>query len=219
MQPENFLHAKESDAGNVSKSVFFAQRFAKLSESRVVDATIFEELERTLTEKNFNLAPHSEVAKIFNDNSLLCRSENFSRTIDLLTDHHTLVIENDDSHANMCTMMSGQGFRIAMMEGFSGKDVKNNVKTVITFSGDHISDRHHVPSNDSLWETKPDTATVSVVGKGQIEYSDITMVSFRFPIHIFPSALLTEEEKDALEEKKTRFIVRHYVPNKKMTVH
>lgn len=109
-------------------------------------------------------------------------------------------------------MAAGNGFRTAMLEGFSGKDVGNVVKVVISFSGDNINQKSSIPRDNELWKTKPDTAAVSLIGRGTVIKEDVKMVSFRFPVKYFPEPYMTEEEKDLLEEAGIGFVVRHYVP-------
>jgi hypothetical protein len=176
------------------------------------------ELESLLNDSGLTLANTSDVIHTFNDNSLLCRSESFSKVIDLLYGT-PLNIENPDNHANMCTMAGGSGFRTAMQEGFSGKDVNGTVKVVITFTGDHLDDQSSIPMNDDLWQTKPNTAQVSLRGEGTVTLADITMISFRFPVQYVPEAILTEDERELFEDDKLQFIVRHYCRESNTATH
>jgi hypothetical protein len=198
-----------------------ASQFQSLRQESISDneeMPIFSDLENTLNEKGFDLGDTADVLEVLYNNSLVCRSESFSKVIDLIDTDTTIVIKNKDSHANMCTMSSGTGFKIAMVEGFSGKDVGAMVKVVISFKSTNLSSRVSVPRDNELWQTKPETAQVSIVGSGEIQKEDVEMVSFRFPIKYYPASMLTEQEKDSLEEQNISFVVRHYLPNKKETV-
>jgi hypothetical protein len=174
----------------------------------------FDELERTLFENGLSIAGAIEVAEVLRSEKLFCRSEQFSRVIDLITLEKDLEITNTRNQANMCTVSAGSGFRTAMLEGFSGKDVGGTVKVVVTFQGNHLVGTSSIPKDNDLWKTKPETAAVSVAGSGQVTKDDIEMISFRFPTKYFPESKLTEDEQDRLEEEGVGFIVRHYVPNK-----
>jgi hypothetical protein len=183
------------------------------------DISVFESLENDLAENGFSLADMNAVFEILHDDSLLCRSESFSRIMSLLLEHQDVEITNPDSRANMCVMAAGNGFKTAMMEGFSGKDVDGAVKAVMTFDGENLSVKESIPRDSQLWEFKPETAKVSLAGSGLVHSDDVRMVSFRFPVRFFPENLLTEDEKDRLENGKIAFIVRHYISEKKKTVH
>lgn len=180
---------------------------------------VFKNFESDLTEKNFVLAEQNDVFEVFNDTELLCRSESFSRVMELVLDETPLAIKNKNNEANMCTIATGSGFKVAMQEGFSGKDVGSALKTVITFSSKHIETREQLAPTNRLWEMKPETAQVSLSGSGTIFPEDIRMISFRFPVRLYPSELLTETEMEQLEDNRIQFIVRHYIPNHKKTTH
>jgi len=182
------------------------------------ESDVFEILEQDLTEVSYKLADQPQANEILNNNSLICRSESFSRIMNLILEQEPLTITNNGD-ANMCVMASGSGFRTAMLEGFSGKDVASVVKTVLTFRPSHLTSRSQIPRDSTLWETKPLTAQVSLSGGGEVLQEDVMMVSFRFPIRRFPNRLLSETEKDLLEEDKIQFVVRHYLPDKKETMH
>jgi hypothetical protein len=171
----------------------------------------FSHLESELFEAGFTRAAQGEVTQIFENGSLFCRSEAFSRVIDLLLEEAPIPIV-DKQRANMCMMASGNGFRVAMQEGFSGKDVDGMVKTVITFTPIHLTTKSKIDRENTLWNTKPQTAEVSLAGGGEIFSEDVMMVSFRFPIHHFPEDTLSQSEREQLEESGMRFIVRHYIP-------
>lgn len=175
----------------------------------------FESLENFLLKHGFSLAGSIEASEIIRSETLLCRSENFSKVIDLIETSSSLEIKNPKNRANMCTMSAGSGFRVAMLEGFSGKDVGGAIKVVISFSGDHINSRSSIPKDNELWQTKAETAAVSLAAEGFVTPDDLKMVSFRFPVRFFPESHLSEEEKDRLEEEGVNFVVRHYVPNQK----
>ncbi len=178
-----------------------------------LDASMYEDLELTLRAAGFEKADQNSVARILTNNQLLCRSENFSRTLNLLTGNQPLEIENKRQQANMCTMSGAEGFRTAMTEGFSGKDVSGTVKVVLTFHTRHVTTQP-IPKEDDLWKYKPNTAAVSVSGTGTIKIDDVEMVSFRFPIHLYPENKLSESELEQLEEGGIQFVVRHYTQEK-----
>lgn len=194
-----------------------AERFNNLATVGVEagqEDSAFEELEKTLSDGGFNLADAFEAKEVLQSETLFCRSEQFSKVIDLLSFEEDLSITNARNQANMCTMSAGNGFRTAMLEGFSGKDVGSAVKVVVSFEGNHLEGTSSIPKDSDLWKTKPDTAAVSVAGSGTITKDDVRMVSFRFPTKFFPESKLTEDELDRLEAEGVGFIVRHYLPNK-----
>lgn len=193
-----------------------AETFSNLTvpETTVTPEDAFTALEKTLWDNGFSIASAIEAREIFSE-QLYCRSEQFSKVITLLEGDESIEIINEDAHANMCTMSGGSGFKIAMTEGFSGKDVAGTIKVVVTFTGEHLTAHGSVPKEDELWATKPDTAAVSLVGKGGITKEDVRMISFRIPVRFFPETELSDEEKDLLEEDKIQFIVRHYVAHEK----
>lgn len=197
------------------RSAHLADKFKGLRETH--EDTVFDTLEHDLLESGFAQASEYEVVEIFNNNSLVCRSESFSKVMDLLLESSPIEIKSTGD-ANMCIVASGSGFRVAMQEGFSGRDVNGLVKTVITFKSDHLKEKNKISKTNDLWNTKPETAQVSLSGDGEIFSDDVVMVTFRFPIQYFPNRLLTESEKDLLEEDKIRFIVRHYTQYKEKTM-
>ncbi|HEU4677372.1 MAG TPA: hypothetical protein VFS75_01485 [Candidatus Paceibacterota bacterium] len=194
-----------------------AIRFKELLTER--GPRVFKELERTLEEHGFALASAEDVALLFSENSLLCRNENFTRVMDLLIDGTPIAVRNREYQANMCIVAGGEGFRVAMSEGFSGEDVGGVVRTVVTFRGRHLSSRDTIPHDAELWALKPKTAQVSIAARGEIPLDDIEMVSFRFPTEYFPEELLTDDERERLNEAGIRFIVRHYIPERKTATH
>lgn len=193
-----------------------AERFRDM-DSRV-DQQVFLDLEELLAGQGFVLAHEWQLSEILFDQSLFTRSENFSRVMDMLDSGVPITISKAQ-HANMCRMSSGAGFRTAMTEGFSGKDVGGAVKVVMTFHGSELDSYSTIPKDDELWVTKPETAAVSLSGSGVVTHDDIVMLSFRFPIRFFPEHLLTEDEVDRLETSGIDFIVRHYVVDKKTATH
>ncbi len=204
----------------LSESAKLAQGFRELNGlDNDEQAVIFEHLEEDLAQNEFSLATATDLGDVFYNNSLLCRSETFSSVMDLILDGKPLVISGNEGDANMCLMAGGEGFKVAMTEGFSGKDVDAAVKVVMTFRSDHLKSRHPITLDKELWKTKPDTARVSLSGDGEITHDDIEMISFRFPVRFFPEKLLTETEQDQLEESGIKFIVRHYISNNKKTIH
>lgn len=209
---------KEEETKNNASKLSEGFRGLVSSDNYENDNTIFEALEEDLNKAGFNLATEVDVSGILNDNALFCRSESFTKVIDLIVEHKSIDLL-DEGDPNMCTMNSGDGFRTAMMEGFSGKDVNAAVKVVLTFKTTHLFTQNRVPKDHELWNLKPDMASVSLIGKGSISLDDVEMVSFRFPTRFYPEHLLTENEKERLEESGISFVVRHYIPDKQKTVH
>ena len=168
----------------------------------------YQNLESILRMSGFSNASQEEVYRCLQDSALLCRSEKFSRVIDLIANNVPIEVKNKDARPNMCYSMSGKGFRVAMNEGFSGKDVAGLIKSVIMFKQEAITEKENIPKDSPLWETKRETAEVSFAGSGEIKKDDVRMISFRMPKKFFPNELLTEEED---ENKVLPFIVRHYL--------
>ncbi len=205
------------EAFSQSQSLNEANRLAallrKLGESEGDTETVFENLESDLTAAGFERADAFHVVEILHNPAVICRSESFTKVMELVLDKHELSIQNPDDDANMCRAEGGAGFRIAMLEGFSGKDVRAVTKVVLTFLGNHLSTNQPISRDSSLWQTKPETARVSTRGRGRIVFEDVQMVSFRFPTKLFPREHLTEEEVDRYEEGRGEFVVRHFIAN------
>ncbi len=183
------------------------------NEESGLETIAFDDLENLLLENGLTLAGSIEVSEVLQSERLFCRSEQFTKVIDLIESNIELRIANTEAHANMCTMSAGSGFKVAMLEGFSGKDVGGAVKVVISFEGNNLNETAKIPKENDLWRTKAETAAVSVAGRGVVTKEDLVMVSFRFPVRYFPKSKLTEDEKDRSEEEGVSFIVRHYVQN------
>lgn len=193
----------------------YFQALSQDLENKALEDEAVTNLEKTLFKSDYTIAGSVEVAEVLSSEKLFCRSEQFTKVLDLIELDEPIAIENRDGLANICTISAGSGFKVAMLEGFSGKDVGGLVKAVVTFSGEHLTEHASISKDDELWQTKHDTASVSLIGRGEIKKEDVEMVSFRFPVQHFPEQMLTEEEKDRLEEVGVQFVVRHYVPKKK----
>lgn len=200
--PENVSHLVQSFA-----SLRYKTNLDQDGPEQIDNA--YEELVNALESSGFELGQPNTTSSIFNNPLLICRSEHFNRVINLVLNKRDIQIKKSDQsdEANMCHMRSGDGFRIAMQEGFSGKDVNGVIKTVMTFKPSHLTKQENVKSNSSLYTTKPETAKVSLLGEGLVIPDDIEMISFRLPKDRFPEHLLTEREQD----KDVAFIVRHYI--------
>lgn len=203
------------------KSNILSDELKRLSVENYNNLDVFTNLENTLKQHGYNLASNNEAVSIFNDNSLFCRTENFSRLMDLITEKRPIDLQNEENNANLCIMSGSTGYKVAMEEGFSGKDVNHAVKAVVTFTGNNLSRCDQISKNDELWDLKPKTASVSFSAKGQIFEDDVEMISFRFPVQLYPESMFTDTELEMLEENQIKFIVRHYTPihNNKITTH
>lgn len=204
---------------SMNEAIRLAALFRRLGDSAEDPETAFENLESDLIAAGFERGDAYAVVEILHDPALYCRSESFTRVMELLIDKKDIDIKNIQDDATLCRADGGAGFRVAMLEGFSGKDVNATTKVVMTFSGDHLTSREPMPRDSSLWQTKPETAKVSLRGRGIISFDDVQMVSFRFPARLFPIDQLTEEEKDRFEEGRSGFVVRHFVSEKKKKSH
>ncbi len=210
----NKISSPENATANLSNG------FRKLLSSESFDdSEVFNYLEENLSQAGFSLANETSVSSILNSNSLICRSESFNEAIDLILASEPIELINEDNHANMCVMAYGEGFKVAMNEGFSGQEVGGVVKVVLTFHKTHLDSSKQIPSDDNLWLTKPNTAELSLAGKGEIALDDLVMVSFRFPVRFYPEELLTDSEQERLDDAEIKFIVRHYIPNHEKTTH
>ena len=178
------------------------------------DIEVFRNMERLLEDDGFSLSSNTETAQVLGDNSLFCRNESFSKVIDVLQGEDSVNISGNHGEANMCKMLSGDGFKTAMTEGFAGADVNNHVKAVISFEGHSLDSIDDIPKDSELWDRKPKTAQTSVTGSGVVSSDDIRMISLRFPVNFFPHKLMSDDELDLLEENQIGFIVRHYVKEK-----
>ncbi len=205
--------------GIPTRTSLLAKEFKDLITPEGDKEKTFTDLEQSLNEAGFEYATEAELSNILTEHSTLCRSESFSKVMSLILDHVPITLRDPEGEANMCRIASGDGFRVSLLEGFSGDDVANTVKTVITFRGNHLSSHTTINHNNSIWETKPETARVSVSGEGEIHLDDVKMVSFRIPTKLFPDHLHTETERELLEDDKIGFITRHFVPAIKKTVH
>ncbi len=108
----------------LNESARLSSIFQKMSTGERDGEQVFRELEDDLQAAGFSLGTTPEVFAVMQRPQLLCRSESFSRVLDLVSIHQDIVLENANDDANMCRMSSGAGFRVAMLEGFSGKDVE-----------------------------------------------------------------------------------------------
>lgn len=195
----------------INESARLANLFRDMKVQGYEDRHVFETFEEDLDLAGFTLGETREVFEIMHEPKLFCRSESFSRVMDLILEQKDIEIANPEDDANMCHVDGGAGFRTAMLEGFSGKDVDGVVKVVITFEGGHLVDHNPISRYSELWETKPKTAAVSIRGRGKIVFDDIRMASFRFPAHFFPKESLLESEQDRLADGQLAFVVRHYI--------
>lgn len=193
---------------NQSETDVIVNSFRELTPENT-NELVFERLEEELRENGFEFANTNEVARVFNNNSLFCRSEEFTKVLELISINKTISLTSDNS-ANICRM-SPDGYRTAMTEGFSGKDVNHTAKTVISFRGDSLTSTNPISRDNDLWRLKPETAEISMAGNGEINSEDVEMISFRFPINFYPTEILTDDEYDRYENAEIKFIVRHYI--------
>lgn len=190
-----------------------AQHFKDIEPDRP-EYQAFTELEHTLEAAGFEIADGATVVQILHDSSLICRSEKFTRAMQLIADKTLITLKNIDGRANACATAGTDGYRTAMEEGFSGSDVGNHVKVVLTFKGNNLEQNKAISSDSELWQLKPKTAEVSLAIKGSIAKDDVELISFRFPIHFYPESKLSDDEYDMLDNDEIKFIVRHYAPKK-----
>jgi hypothetical protein len=176
---------------------------------------VFRQLEQELRAAGFELATNQEVQQIFNEPSLICRSEVFRKALEMIEEQTPIELENSDNNANACRISGSQGFRVAMEEGFGNKEIDGKAKVVITFQGNHLEHQSSLKRDDELWQTKPNSAEVSLAVSGDVYFEDVKLVSFRFPVSLFPENMLSENEMELLEEANLPFIVRHYKPQAK----
>ncbi len=204
------MESIQDDSSQIPKTSHrLALNFSELTPDNIKEP-LFEELEEIFINAGYEIGEANSISRVINNNSLLCRSENFTKVLDLITDDLNIGLKNENGDANMCKMSSSKGYSVAMEEGFSGNDVGNKVKVVISFKGSHIS-KDSISKDSDLWEYKPKTAEVSLSGSGEILPEDIMMVSFRFPISYYPENLLLQYERDRFDERKIDFIIRHYI--------
>ncbi len=196
-----------------------AEAFRIARTNEFISKDLLLDLELDLENGGFLLAKTNEVFEKMHNQELLCRSESFSEVMSAVIDGKDIELRNPENDANMCVVAGGSGFRTAMIEGFSGKDVSGTVKAVVTFRKNHLVSIDPITRDSRLWELKPETAQVSLRGEGIISPDDIEMVSLRFPVRFFPEEMLTEEEADRLGDEQIRFIVRHYIKTKSRPIH
>lgn len=81
-----------------------------------------------------------EVFSILNNPNNLCRNENLEKVLKLIDGQSDIKIKSFDNELNLnsCKVMGGQGFRIAMTEGFGGAALGNKIQVVLTFNPKHI---------------------------------------------------------------------------------
>lgn len=171
----------------------------------------FTKLAEALESAGFAGADIDQVRGVIENSELFCRSESLVKVINALNNEDDICItERSEDAANMCRLNHGAGLRVAMNEGFSGKEVANIVKAVVTFKGNHIHSSHGIPDGSQMWTAKPETATHSLVGEGDITSDDIEMLTLRWPIRYFLKDKMTAEEIEALEDEKIQFVFRHY---------
>lgn len=205
---------------------FFVKAFSGLQKAGEKNREVLSSLEEVLMESGFDLAETSEVSTIFQNSQLKCRSESLEKLIGILQKGKDWIIENPEDDANMCVMSENAlGYTRAMLEGFSERSVGGKLKIVVTF--DSIDPYSHkeklslksVPREGSekfrvLWDSRPETARVSLRGSGAVNFDDIKMISLRLPIGYFPG-LASEDELDELRGAEIPCIVRHYIRKKR----
>lgn len=218
MKFENPQISNDHRGGN-----YFVGAFLSLEKDGGNNREVLSSLEKLFKEKGFEFSGTNEVSTMFQNPQLKCRSESLESVVGIIQGGKDVVIENPEDDANMCVMAGGRGFQRAMLEGFSERSVKGRVKVVVTF--DSIDPNTHreklslkpIPRYSekfqTLWDSRPETAQVSLRGSGSIDLDDIKMISLRLPIQYF-SSLLREDEQDEMEEGKISHIVRHYVRKK-----
>jgi hypothetical protein len=114
------------ESGRLNKSErshILADKFKSLDKENL-DLTTFTELEAVLEKAGFEAASKPEVVEILNDSRLFCRNENFTKLLNLVEGDTPIELSNPHNEANICAMSNIKGFKIAMTEGFAGRDVE-----------------------------------------------------------------------------------------------
>ena len=150
-----------------------------------------------------------ELSNLFYTHNLLCRNEKLSNVLNAIKHNIPIRIENGSNQLNVC-YMNPDGFRVAMLEGFGGKEVGENIKTVITFEPSGLRELKTASQDDEIWGMKPDTASVSLSGNGEIRGIDISMITLRIPKTSVPDNLLTSDE---IMNEEQKFIFRRFIKN------
>lgn len=172
------------------------------------------DLEKALSDSVFEEVTANEIKKeIFDNSNIMCRNESVQKVFDIIEGKSKEIkLRNfgEELNLNACAINGGAGMRIALEEGFGGRDVDNKIQTVISFDSSKLEKRS-APKENEIWKTKPATAVNSYQISGVINDSDIRMITLRIP-----TALLTEEYLEDNEiNPESKFIVKHFYKNKK----
>ena len=170
---------------------------------------LVEKLEDELSLAGYTKADTHDLNAVFNDSSLLCRNEKLSKILDLVSKKTPIHISkySEDLNLNACHINRGEGFRVALEEGFGGMDINNKLQIVLSFSPENIREKRSAPVENPIWQTKPRTAKNSIQINGDIKFEDIRLISIRIPKSLLPSYYLENYEGNP----ETNFIVRHYI--------
>ena len=199
-----------ANANSLSQNSFPA-KFKSLSAKDILShEEVYTEVIDRVALSGYREADSGEVFSVLNDYDNLCRNENLEKVLDLIGGISSIKIKSFDNDLNLnsCKVMNGQGFRIAMIEGFGGASLGNKLQVVMTFKPNNITNKKQASASDEIYKTKPDTAKVSLQIEGEIKKEDVEMISIRIPKVLISEDYMTEEE---FENEESKFIIRHYI--------
>lgn len=168
------------------------------------------DIERQLSSYGFTHVGAEKMSAIINAPNLYCRSLSFSEVENLFENGKKISVENSNNHTNMCRISYGDGIRTAMQEGFS-KDINQGIKVVIIFDIINNSEESSfkifgLPEDSSLYETKPETARVSMIGHGNLDTTNIHALVVRFHKSSF-----NKEDQEEFFDENQNFVTMYYL--------
>lgn len=202
--------AKSEDPQNTSINIFFEKiKFLNPSD-KIQHQEIYSEIIEQILSSGYRPSDSGEVFSTLNNSSNLCRNESLEKVLKLINGDLDIKIKSfgDELNLNSCKVMGGQGFRVAMTEGFGGAVLGNKIQVVLTFDPKHVTSRREAKATDEIYKTKPNTTQVSLQIGGEIKSQDVEMISIRIPKILVGQDFMTEEEMDT---EDSRFIVRHFI--------
>jgi hypothetical protein len=146
-------------------------------------------------------------------NILLTRKENVEIFLEHVVNGTALPVgrrlsnEELGTHANAAILGSrAEGLRLAFEEGFD-KSVGGKMSIVVCFDSDDL-EIHGISPDSTTSLNKPNTVSLMRSVRGEISLEHIRFVAIRWPKHIFPKALMTDDELDS----EGQFIIRYFCP-------